>query len=536
MRTLFAIFIALNVILVFLLMIHFGVFAPRIALHIAAAPEHRAVAPLITDWAEDNKADVRITWLDSSEISQALSKATETEFDAVWPDSSLWIGLGDAGEVVQHQASVYRSPVILGLRMSTVIGLGWIGRTDITLSEIADAAKDQEFRLTMPAPPRSGPGAVAYLNLLRAFSDNPETLTPEDLTKDALLDSMRALLAQVDRAPGSAEGLADAFVGNYSAFDAMFTTEAQVIQTSQRLVAQGDEPLYAIYPADGLSLTDSPLGFIPKGDEAKEAKFLDLQGFLASAEVQNQLVASGNRAGPEGPDAETADKTLWNPNWGIDAAARFTPIATPSVPVIREALQLYQNDLRKPALTVWVMDVSDTMDGAPMQELKASADALFAAPGANGTALQSDSRDVTILLPFNHNILDPIIIEGGNPTATERAKSFVTTLEADGGTDLYYALYEAFEAVRPYAEDGTLADYRPAFIVVTAGASDTENRIPLLAHIAETPYTKDIPIHTVALGAADADQLAELSKLSAGQVFRAGNDLSRTLRIAKGGN
>ncbi|MGP6089148.1 substrate-binding domain-containing protein [Antarctobacter jejuensis] len=536
MRTLFAIFVALNLLLVFLLMIHFGVFAPRVALHIAAAPQHRAVAPLITEWAEDNKADIRITWLSPPEISQALTKGPETEFDAVWPDSSLWIALGDSDEVVQHQASVYRSPVILGLRMSTVIGQGWIGRSDFTLSEIAEAAKEDKFRLTMPAPTQSGAGAMAYLSLLRAFSEDPEPLTPEHLTRAKTLDETRALLAQMDRAPASDAALAEALVANYSAYDGLFTTEAQVIQTSQRLAAQGDEPLYALYPSGGMSVTDSPLGFIPKGDEAREAKFLDLQAFLASDEMQEHLVALGYRAGPDGPDAETVDVTVWNPTWGLDAAARFAATAPPPSPVIQEALRLYQTELRKPALTVWVMDVSNAMDGTPMQALKASADALFDPPAAHETLPQPDSRDVTILLPFNHNIRDPIIIEGGNPTATDRARRLIAALDADGGTDVYYALYEAFEALRPYVQDGTLTDYRPAIIVLTAGPSDSENRIPLLAHIAETPYTKDIPIHTIALGAADQDQLSELGKLSSGQVFRAGDDLSRTLQMAKGGN
>lgn len=533
MRTLFAIFIALICLLVFLLMIQFGVFAPRIALHIAASPQHRAVEPLITHWAERNKAEIQYTWLSAPDMARTLSEGADPGFDAVWPDSALWIEMGDTDNRLRHQTAVYRAPVILGLRTSTVIGLGWIGRSDITMQEITQAAQEGKFRLVIPSPGQSGPGAAAYVSLLKAQSTDPKTLTEDDLANAALRDSMDALLSRMDRAPVSALELADAFVENYAAYDGMITTESLIARTSQRLAAEGEEPLYAIYPTDSVEVIESPLAFVSGEDEAKEAKFLDLADFLASDEAQDVLVGLGHRAGPDGPvgrDAPKAEGTLWNPDWGIDPTARFAATPPPSAQIMRDALQLYRTAMDKPELTVWVLDVSNAMQGIPLQALKSAVDAFFETDGAD----LPDSKDVTILLPFSHNILDPITVEGHDTAAIDRAKDVLTTLEADGGTDLYYAIYEAYEAVRPYVEDGRFADFKPAIIVVTAGPSETENRIPLLAHISETPYTKDIPIHTVALGAADTDQLTELSKLSSGQAFLAGSDLGRTLRLAEG--
>ena len=72
------------------------------------------------------------------------------------------------------------------------------------------------------------------------------------------------------------------FLANYDNYDAMVNYEAVIIETDQQLVSQGKEPLYVVYPEDGLALADSPLGYVDKGDAAKEKLFTDLQQYLLS--------------------------------------------------------------------------------------------------------------------------------------------------------------------------------------------------------------------------------------------------------------
>ncbi|WP_323768064.1 substrate-binding domain-containing protein [Antarctobacter sp.] len=536
MKTLFAVFAALIVILIALLVLNSGALGPRVALHIVSGSENRALEPLIREWAHNNRADIDITYLGSVDISRELAKGTETEFDAVWPANSLWIELGDTQKVVKHDASVLRSPVVLGLRTSIATDLGWIGRDDITIQDIHAAAQEGKFRLSMTSATQSNSGASAFFGFLYALSDNPDVLTMDNLADEAVLDGVRDLLAQVDRSSGSSGWLVEALVDNSASFDAMFNYEALLIEANQKLVEAGKEPLYAIYPANGLSVADSPLGYISKGDADKEAKFLDLQEFLNSPEAQDLLSSLGRRAGLIGLDTSKADKAIWNPDWGIDLDRAIAPIPTPSSEVIAEALRLYQTELRKPSLTVWVLDISGSMGGEPIRDLKDAMALLLDPDAAAVNLLQPSSRDVTIIIPFNHNIVAPIVIEGNDATAAERALRFVNNLQADGGTDVYYAIYEAFEAMRPYSEDGTLSDFLPAIVAMTDGASDTENRTPLLLHMEQTRYTRDIPIHTIAFGNADKEQLDELAKMSVGRLFTAGEDLANALRSAKGYN
>ena len=61
------------------------------------------------------------------------------------------------------------------------------------------------------------------------------------------------------------------------------------------------------YPYDGLSIADSPLGYIDNGDSRKEEAFLSLQDYLLSDDVQNQIQKTGRRTGYEGVSQENAD-------------------------------------------------------------------------------------------------------------------------------------------------------------------------------------------------------------------------------------
>jgi Ca-activated chloride channel family protein len=509
---------------------------PAATLAIISGSENQALEPLIQDWARKNRVAVSITYLGSVDISRELQAGSASAYDAVWPAHSLWIELGDTQKAVAHATSILRSPVVLGLRMSTADRLGWIGRKDLTIQDIRDAAASGAFRLSMTSATQSNSGASAYLGFLYALSGDPDMLTMPMLDDPAMQADMRDLLAQVDRSSGSSGWLKDAFLADPTKFDAMFNYESVVIETNQALVAQGEEPLYIVYPANGLAVADSPLGLIDKGDAAKETAFLALQAHLLSPDIQATLSDLGRRAGLIGLDATKADPTVWNPDWGLDLKRDIAPIPTPAADVIAKALTLYQSELRKPSLTVWVLDVSGSMDGAPLEQLKEAMRLLLDPDAAALNLLQPSSRDVTVILPFNHEPLAPTIVVGGTEAELAAALTRVNQLQADGGTDVYLAIGAAIAALQPYANDGTLDDFLPAIVAMTDGASDTSSRDLIFAALEDTAWAEDIPIHSIAFGDADTEQLEALSQATVGRMFTAGNDIAKALRAAKGYN
>ena len=251
-------------------LIGLGLFAPApVPLAIVAGSENKTLEPLMMDWAAKNGVALTVTYQGSVDISRELEKGGAGAFDAVWPANSLWIALGDTQKVVKHQESILRSPVVLGLKQSIAQKLGWTGRQDITVQMITEAASQHKFRLAMTSATQSNSGASAYFGFLYALAGNPDMLTMDNLKDPAVLDGARKLLAQVDRSSGSSGWLKDALVANPAAYDAMFNYESTVLEADQALTAAGQEPLYIIYPSNGLSVADSPLAFVPRGDPAR---------------------------------------------------------------------------------------------------------------------------------------------------------------------------------------------------------------------------------------------------------------------------
>jgi Ca-activated chloride channel family protein len=347
---------------------------------------------------------------------------------------------------------------------------------------------------------------------------------------------VRKLLAQVDRSSGSSGWLMEALVANPAAYDAMFNYESTVIEANQALAKAGQDPLYIIYPANGLSVSDSPLAYVDKGDAAKEAAFLKLQEFLLSTETQKTLSDLGRRSGLIGMEAQSPNPAVWNPDWGADLQRDIAPVPTPDTDVIAEALSLYQTELRKPSLTVWVLDVSGSMGGEPIDKLKQAMGLLLNKQAAAVNLLQPSHRDVTIIIPFNDQVYAPIVVKGSGDADLAAALGQVKALQAGGGTDLYGALGDAIKALQPYKDDGTLFTYLPAIVAMTDGASDLTNLDYFHQVRDQSGFGQDIPIHAIAFGAADMSQLTALTGTSIGRLFTAGDDLAGALRQAKGYN
>lgn len=456
-------------------------------------------------------------------------------YDAVWPANHLWIELGDTQKTVKHEQSIMRSPVVLGLKKSLAQQLGWDKR-EVKTQDILDAAEQKHFRLAMTSATQSNSGASAYLGFLYAMAGYPDTLTMQHVQDPAVREKVKRLLSTTNRSSGSSGWLKETLVEHPDRFDAMFNYEALVIEANQQLVRQGQEPLYAIYPQDGLSVADSPLGFVDKGDKAREDLFLKLQKHLLSAEVQQQIEAMGRRTGLLGMTVSNPDKAIWNPDWGINTDKTIASIPTPQQAVIEEAFNIYQTDLRKPSLTVWVLDVSGSMSGDGIRDLKQAMTTLLDPQQASQHLLQAGAKDVTIIIPFNSKVQAVWKVEGNDPAQLLGALNNVQSLQAEGGTNLYEGLVTALQQLRLYQADGTLWNYLPAIAAMTDGRSDDSNLFAFQEALRTLPFAGDVPIHAIAFGDADSDQMQALTAQSVGRFFQTSGDLPGVLREAKGYN
>lgn len=192
------------------------------------------------------------------------------DYDAVWPASSIWVSMGDTGHLIKHSQSISMTPVVFGIRESLAEKLGFVGEK-VSVNDILTAIRDGEMSFCMTSATQSNSGASAYIGFLYALLGKQEGLTAEDLQKPDLQADIRELLSGVERSSGSSDWLKDMFLeGDY---DAMVNYECLIIDANQQLEEEGKEPLYVVYPYDGLSIADSPLGYVDHGDAEKEEAF-----------------------------------------------------------------------------------------------------------------------------------------------------------------------------------------------------------------------------------------------------------------------
>lgn len=278
----------------------------------------------------------------------------------------------------------------------------------------------------------------------------------EDLQDSKLQKEIKELLSGIDRSSGSSDWLKEMFLkGDY---DAMVNYEALVISANRQLEREGKEPLYVVYPYDGLSIADSPLGYVDHGDDKKQKAFKKVQEYLLSEETQAAIQQTGRRTGYG--DVEEENKDVFCKEWGIDTKRILSPISMPSAEVLVEALNLYQGEFKKPSLNVYCLDFSGSMSGEGNQALMEAMAQLLIQCNAREHFLQATKGEVNIVLTFSDEILNIYTAEGSDEQSLEKLYENIASQPCSGGTDIYLA---AQTALRLMEEKYVLTKYSPRY-------------------------------------------------------------------------
>lgn len=492
---------------------------------IVAGSENRALEPLVQDFCQRKRVSCAMRYLGSLDIGFSLKDGADPGADAVWPAASLWIDLYDTRRKVQHLKSISQMPVILGVRQGAAQALGWVGHP-VTMADILAAVEGGRLKFLMSSATQSNSGAAAYLAMLAAGLGHPDLIERKDLDRPDLRAKVKALLRGVERTAGSSGWLAELLVDEArrgQGYDAMWNYEAVVDETNAALRAAGKEALQAIYPAEGVFVSDSPLGFVERGKGAAyEAFFKELQAHLLSDDTQAKIAATGRRTSLAKPGAADAAT-------GLDPARAITAIRPPEPAVIAAALALYQESLRKPSLTALCLDYSGSMQGKGLEALRGAMAFLLDPARTRDMLVQWGEADTIIVLPFDQVVRSAVRI-GGADGEQRRLSGTVQGWQAGGGTDFYACGERALAQLR---ETTNRAEYLAAIIIMTDGKSQGQ-----LAAF-ETAWRKDggrVPVFGVTFGDADKTQLEALATLTGGRVFDGTKSLVEAFRSARGYN
>ncbi len=494
----------------------------RSVLRIVSGSENAELEPILEKFAQKENIRIEMTYLGSLDIMRLLSE-DNIPYDAVWPASSLWLTVGDTNHRVKHTESISITPVVFGIRKNLAENLGFINQ-EVSVNDLLKAIQNGSLSFCMTSATQSNSGASAYIGFLYALLGNPEVINSEDLQSESLKNQMRDLLSGVDRSSGSSDWLKNMFLeGNY---DAMVNYECLIIQANEELEARGEEPLYVVYPYDGLSLADSPLGYVDHNDDKKETAFLKLQEYLLSTDVQNEIQRTGRRSSYTGVSEENKD--IFRSDWGLQPDRVLSPIKMPAADVLFECLNLYQTDFKKPSLNIYCLDYSGSMSGDGNEQLVKAMEQLLIQENAAKNFLQASKNEVNILIPFNSGVITTYTATGAGDEL-EALYEKVKNQPVGGGTNMYAAAVQGLKML----QDFDLSQYTPAIILLTDGQSGGS------IYDFESVYTqlgKEIPVFSIMFGDADEDQLEELAQYTNARVFDGRDNLTEAFQTVKGYN
>ena len=492
-------------------------------IRILSGSENRELEDIIADCAENAGIRVEMDYQGSVDIMRSLRDGAG-EYDAVWPASSIWLSLGDTGHLIKHSQSVSLTPVVFGIRQSLAEELGFVGK-DVSVNDILTAITDGKMTFCMTSATQSNSGASAYIGFLYALLGKQEGLTEQDLQDKSLQEKIRTLLTGVDRSSGSSDWLKDMFLSG--SYDAMVNYECLIIDANEQLEAEGREPLYVVYPYDGLSLADSPLGYADHGDDAKEEDFLAFQDELMSPDSQSRIEATGRRITANGVSDE--NREVFNPAWGIDTDRILSPIQMPDAEVLMAALNLYQTNFKKPSLNIYCLDFSGSMTGTGEEQLKEAMSQIQIQENAEKNLLQANDGEINIAILFDDEIMDVLYAKDSSAASLESLYDQIADFDTRGGTDIYTPAALAYEIAHNY----DLSQYTPAVILMTDGQSMDD---PDVFEDALAEYGNDIPVFSITFGDADPSQLEELADETNAKVFDGTKNLTEAFRNVKGYN
>ena len=460
----------------------------------------------LKNYAKSKGIDVSIDYYGDLEIVDILNSNSQ-KYDGVWISNSIWFYMLDNSYLVTDSKSISIDPVVMAVTKSKAEELGFTSR-DIYNKDILDAISSKKLKYVMTSVTKTNTGATAYLGFLNSLAGSPEVLTSEMLKDSNLINNMKEFFKGVERVSGDEEYLEDMFLnGDY---EGVINYESTLINLNNKLISNGKEPLYLLYPVDGVALNDMPFGYVSRGQsEKKKENFKILQSYLRSEEVRKELEEKGFRSWYGGINP-SADK-IFNREYGIDTTKYLIPMKYPSKSVINEAFDLYADALRKPAHVIFCLDVSGSMYGDGLDQLKEAMNYILDKEQARKDRIQFSSSDKITIITFNKYVDSVSNTVGGDNTL--ELTEFVDNLEANGGTNIYDPSMRALDILASENPDV----YTRTVILMTDGQSNAGTYNDLSRYY--FGLNQNIPIYSITFGNADYNDLKQLANLTNAKVF-----------------
>ena len=490
--------------------------------NILVSDENKDLEPIITDYAKQKGYQINIDYAGTLEIMQKIND--NQAYDAIWSANSIWTYMINSDvATLSNSKATYLSPIVFGIKKSKAQELGFIDK-QVNTEDIINAVSSGNLKFAMSNPSTTNSGASAYLGMLYTIAGNPEVLT-EDILKDPEIKyKLKTFFSGLERTSGTEDFLEELFLnGDY---EAVYSYESSIISINQKLESQGKEPLYVVYPFDGVPFSDNPFVYVDRKDGKKEEIFKDIQNYLVSQEAKNLMLQKGRRTWYGGIN-NNVNAELFNPNWGIKTNQYITPVKYPTSDVIKLALNIYQTQYRKPVHVVFCLDFSGSMVGTGYEDLK-SAMKYILSEEAEKEYIQFASDDFIDVVLFASNVQSVVSTNDG--TKVDKVLDKINDSYPYGGTAIYAATSKALEILKKDDKDVR----NKSIILMTDGEGNIGSFKDLSKNY--NLVNESIPIYSIMFGDANPKQLEEIAKLTNGKVFDGKADLVKAFKEVRGYN
>ncbi len=455
-------------------------------------------------------------------IDDVLSGAEQDDLTS--PASNVFIKLGNAKarastgqDLIGTTQNLLLSPVVIAMWKPMAEAIGW-GKKPIGWADILALARDKKgwstygfpqwgsFKFGHTHPAYSNSGIISLIAENYAATGKVRGLTLADVQSP----KTRAFVSGIENSVvhyGSSTGFfgRKLFDSGPEYLSAAVLYESMVVESYAK-VSSMPFPVVAIYPREGTFWSDHPVGIVNRPwvtPERQEAAQIYIR-YLLGRPQQEKAMTYGFRPGsPDvavGPPIDAAH--------GVDPKQPTTTLEVPSSDVIAALQQQWDNDEKKAADIVLVLDTSGSMrEEDKMSGAKAGAKQLV--------SLLSDKDDFS-LLPFNTTAS---WASQDQPAAQGRqvSDSAIDSVFPAGQTALYDAVDQGYAHLLEQP-----GNHIRALVVLTDGEDNksSETLDQLLAKIHPDAETHTIRIFTIAYGHdARRDVLQQIADSTQGKAY-----------------
>ncbi|MCD2464723.1 VWA domain-containing protein [Streptomyces sp. MBT42] len=464
-------------------------------LRVLASSELADMAAILEEARTSVGVTVRPTYVGTLDaVEQIASGEAEKNYDAVWLSSNDYLRLRpDTAKKITGETPIMASPVALGVRPAAVARLGW-DPAHVTWSQLHRAVVDGKLTYGMTDPLRSNSGFSALVSVASGLSGAQSALTEQDVA--GATPRLKEFFTGQKLTSGSSGWLATAYARR---------TDVDALVNYESVLLSAPGGLTVIRPSDGVVTADYPLTLLTAARPEAKAAAGKLTTFLRTPDTQRQIT----------------EKTLRRPVVpGVRPASALARDQRRELPfpgsrkVADGLLDAYDNTLRRPSRTVYVLDTSGSMSGERLERLKKALVEL--------TGDFRDREEVT-LMPFGSAVKrDEVRTHTVDPASPQAAldaiKGDARKLSASGGTAIYSSVQEAYRFL------GTSRGDTFTSIVLMTDGENTDGD-PATAfdgfHSSLPAEQKRTPVFPILFGDSDRGELDHIASLTGGKLFDA---------------